>query len=80
MAHHLLDLLRAHCPVGPRASLFLGSKVEMAKSAIISEASWRHSIIIARSSGRAGPVLKEAFERWCIYKSRRPGDEDFESS
>ncbi len=80
IAHHLLDLVRALGPVSPRASLFLGTKVQTAKSAIISEASWRHSIITAHSSGRAGPVLKEAFERWCIYKGRKLGDEDPELS
>ena len=80
IAHHLLDLVRTLCPVNPRASLFLGTKVETAKSVIISEASWRHSISTAHSNGRAGPILKEAFERWCIYLGRKPGDEDHELS
>lgn len=80
IAHHLRDLVRALCPVSPRASLLLGTKVETAKSAIISGASWRHSVSTAHSSGRAGPILKEAFERWCIYKDRKLGDEDHELS
>ena len=75
IAHHLLDLVRPLCQVSPRASLFLGTKEETAKSAIISESSWRHSITTAHSSGRAGPILKEAFGQWCIYKGRKLVDE-----
>lgn len=80
ISHHLLDLVQNLCLVSPGANLFLDTKAETAKSAIISEASWRHSIISAQSSGRAGPILKEAFERWCIYKCHKLGDEDHELS
>lgn len=80
IAHQLLDLVRTLGPVSPRTNLFLGTKVETAKSAIASEALWRHSIMTAHSSGRAGPILEDAFEQWCIYKGRKIGDEDYEAS